>query len=62
MLHSGENDFKSGLSSHQLRTGAKLLNERQGDQAVSSALGVEEAACLPCPTLHLGPFKAFLIA
>lgn len=62
MLRSGENDLEFALSSHQLRTGTKLLNERQGDQAVSSELGVDEAACSPCPTLHLGPFKAFLIA
>lgn len=39
----------------------KALNERQGDWAVSSGLGLE-AACSPCPTLHLGSFKAFLIA
>lgn len=61
MLRSGENDLKAALSSHRLRTGTKLLNERQGDQAVSSGLGVE-VACSPCPTLHLGSFKAFLIA
>lgn len=30
--------------------------------AVSSGLGVDGAACSPCPTLHLGPLKPFLIA
>lgn len=29
---------------------------------MSSGLGVDGAACSPCLTLHLGPFKAFLIA
>ena len=57
MLHSGKNDLEVALSAHHLKTGTKLLNERQGVQSVSSGLGVDGAACLPCPTLHLGPLK-----